>query len=171
MGNGGPEQGHDAVTGVLVDGPLIAMHLLGQDRETPIHNGVDILRVKACGEGAEAGHVGEEHGDLLAFAFQGAAGGENLLGQIGGCVGARRRHGCLGGQGSGWRRAPRLTGPDQDFAGLIHRQPLAFDEFNRQVFQRRVVELELPLEGAVGHPTAALEHRHRVVQNLLKGHR
>jgi hypothetical protein len=34
---------------------------------------------------------------------------------------------------------------------------LALDEFDRQVFQGRVIELELPLEGAVGHPTTPLE--------------
>ena len=33
-----------------------------------------------------------------------------------------------------------------------------------------VVELELPLEGAVGQASAPLEHGDRLVENLLKGH-
>jgi hypothetical protein len=40
--------------------------------------------------------------------------------------------------------------PDQDIAPLIDRQALTLDEFVLQIFQGRVVELELPLEGAVG---------------------
>src|SRR6516165_4348280 len=40
-----------------------------------------------------------------------------------------------------------------------------------QVFERRVVELELPLEGAVGQAPPALEHGYRLVKDLLKGHR
>jgi hypothetical protein len=48
---------------------------------------------------------------------------------------------------------------------------LALDEFVLQIFQGRVVELELPLEGAVGQAPAALEHGNRLVEDLLKGHR
>jgi hypothetical protein len=40
--------------------------------------------------------------------------------------------------------------PDQDVALLIDRQVLALDEFVLQIFQGRIVELELPLEGAIG---------------------
>jgi hypothetical protein len=34
--------------------------------------------------------VGEQHGDLLALAFEGAAGGENFLGQMSRGVAAKR---------------------------------------------------------------------------------
>src|SRR6516165_3233775 len=40
-----------------------------------------------------------------------------------------------------------------------------------QVFQRRIVELKLPLEGAIGQAPPALEHGDRLVEDLLKGHR
>jgi hypothetical protein len=30
--------------------------------------------------------VGEEHGDVFAFAFEGGLGGENFLGEVGRCV-------------------------------------------------------------------------------------
>ena len=36
--------------------------------------------------------VGKEHRDLLAFAFEGTAGGEDLLRQVGGGVGQRGTH-------------------------------------------------------------------------------
>ena len=61
--------------------------------------------------------------------------------------------------------------PDQDVAVLIDRQALAVNEFVLQIFQGRVIELELPLEGAVGQASATLEHRYRLIEDLLKGHR
>jgi hypothetical protein len=48
---------------------------------------------------------------------------------------------------------------------------LTVDELVLEVFERRVVELKLPLEGAVGETATPLEHGYRVVENLLKGHR
>jgi len=61
--------------------------------------------------------------------------------------------------------------PDQDVASLIDRHALALNEFILQIVERGIVELELPLQGAVGQATPALEHRDRLVENLLKGHR
>jgi hypothetical protein len=47
---------------------------------------------------------------------------------------------------------------------------LAFDEFVFQILQGRVIELELPLERAIGQAPPPLEHRDSVVKDLLKGH-
>jgi hypothetical protein len=47
---------------------------------------------------------------------------------------------------------------------------LALDEFVLQIFQIRIIELELPLEGAIGQTPPALEHGDCLVQDLLKGH-
>ncbi|HSX83500.1 MAG TPA: hypothetical protein VLQ80_33715 [Candidatus Saccharimonadia bacterium] len=44
------------------------------------------------------------------------------------------------------------------------------DEFLREILEKRVVEIELPFEGAIGHAPSALEHGNRLVQNLLEGH-
>ena len=60
--------------------------------------------------------------------------------------------------------------PDQDAAVLIHCEALALDEFGFQIFQIGVIELELPLEGAVGQAPAAPEHGYRLVEDSLKGH-
>ena len=49
-----------------------------------------------------------------------------------------------------WFRGCWSTCPDQDAAFLIHGQTLARDEFVIHIFQIRVIELELPLEGAIG---------------------
>ena len=82
VGNGGAEQGHHAVAGVLVDGALEAVHLGGDEPEAVIHDLVHHFGIEVPGQGREAGRIGEEHGDLLAFPFQGTAGSENLVGQV-----------------------------------------------------------------------------------------
>src|SRR5215467_14497070 len=55
------------------------------------------------------------------------------------------------------------TRPDQDAACLIHGQTLALDEFVLHIFQIRIVELELLLEGVVGQASTPLEHGDRLV--------
>src|SRR5262245_18631841 len=72
------------------------------------------------------------------------------------------------GRERGHVRTPR---PDQDAAVLIHCQALALNEFGFQIFQICVIELELPLEGAIGQAPPTLEHSYRLVEDLLKGHR
>jgi hypothetical protein len=47
---------------------------------------------------------------------------------------------------------------------------LALNEFGFHIFHIRVIELELPLEGAIGQAPPALEHGYRLVQDFLKGH-
>ena len=73
----------------------------------------------------------------------------------------------------GWRwggGAVGRTGPDQDFAVFIHGQLLAMDEFLLEILEKRIVQIKLPFEGAIGHAPSTLEHGNRLVQNLLEGH-
>jgi hypothetical protein len=63
----------------------------------------------------------------------------------------------------------RVTRPDQDVAPLIDREALALDEFVLHILQGRLVELELPLEGAVRQAPPLVQqgdhlihHRHKV---------
>jgi len=131
--------------------------------------------VEAADEFGRVFEVGKEHRHLLALAFQGGTGRANFLSEVRGGIGPqfgvqrapldRRRCG-------GWRERCRpVAGPDQDIAVLIDRHPLALDEFVLQILQGRVIELELPLEGIVGQASAPLQHGHRLVEDLLKGHR
>jgi hypothetical protein len=48
---------------------------------------------------------------------------------------------------------------------------LALNEFGFQIFEIRVIELELSLESAIGQAPSALKHRYGLVEDLLKGHR
>src|SRR5215470_2025521 len=96
---------------------------------------------------------------------------QDLLGQILGSVG---EWGTVLAAGRGcWRVGSGDFGtcPDQYTAIFIHRHALALDEFGFHIVQIRVIELELPLEGAIGQALPALEHGYCLVEDLLKGHR
>src|SRR5262249_20250440 len=114
--------------------------------------------------------IGKEDSHLLALTCQGGADGEDLFGQVWGRVGQRdtvrgvrwwrRGRGCIAG----------ITSPDQACAVLIDGEALALDELALQIVQGSVVELELPLERAVGKAPTPLQHGYRLVEDLLKGH-
>jgi hypothetical protein len=48
---------------------------------------------------------------------------------------------------------------------------LALDEFVLHILQGRLVELELPLEGAVGHPAPLAQQRDHLIHDRDKIHR
>jgi hypothetical protein len=99
MGEGRTEEGHDAVPGELVDGPLVPVDLVHEDLEARIHDLVDLLGVELLGEGGEVGDIGEKDGDELSLTFYGAASGKDLVGQELGGVGVGL--GVVGGRDSG----------------------------------------------------------------------
>jgi hypothetical protein len=86
VGDGRAEQGHHAIAGVLVDRALEPVHLGRDALEAAVDDLVHLVRVEPLGHGREAREVGEEDGDLAALPFEGAAGGEDLLGQVPGRV-------------------------------------------------------------------------------------
>jgi hypothetical protein len=89
VGNGGPEERHDAVARVLVDGALEAVDAVRQDREEAVEDRVPCLGVDALGEVHGALQVHEQHRHQLALALEGALGGEDLVGEVLGRVLAR----------------------------------------------------------------------------------
>ncbi len=82
MGDGRPEERHDAVAGVLVDRALEAVHAVRQDLEEAVEDPVPLLGVDLLGQLHRALDVGEEHRHLLALALQGGLGLEDLVGQV-----------------------------------------------------------------------------------------
>ena len=152
LGHGRTKQGHDAIAGVLVDGALEAVHLGGEQSKAVVHDLVHHFRVKVPGQGHEAGRLGEQHRDLLAFPFQRAARGENLLRQV--CGRVRARHACLTVRRHGcrlWGRAGTPC-PDQDAPRFIDGQALALDELLREDRQACRIQLQLELQRPIGHP-------------------
>jgi len=63
------------------------------------------------------------------------------------------------------------TRPDQHGVVLIHGELEHLDDFGCEILEVGVVELKLALEGTIRHTPPALEHRDRLVENVLKGHR
>src|SRR5262245_28340892 len=147
------------------------MHRLHHDMNRRIEKFLGLFRVEVPNKFGRVFEVGKQDGDLLAFAFEGTAGGEDFLREIRGRVG----EGCLldgphrrcdsGGRGA------RVTGPDEASPRIVAYFGVGIEEFGLHIFQGRVVELKLPLEGAVGQASATLEHGDRLVEDLLKGHR
>ena len=60
-----------------------------------------------------------------------------------------------GGNRLGWRA--RSSCPDQHATIFIHSQALAVNELFLQILQDVIIQLELSLEGTIGHASAALE--------------
>jgi hypothetical protein len=54
---------------------------------------------------------------------------------------------------------------------LVYSKLEHFDDFGGEILEIGVVELKLALESTIRHTASALEHRNRLVENLLKGHR
>ena len=165
-----PEQGHDPVARVLVDRALETVHLGGDPLEAAIDEVVHDLGVELLGQRGEARHVSKEHRHLFALAFQGTAGGEDFLGQIGWGVSeggsSKGLHGSRGGGGS----RTSVTRPDQDVAPLIDRQALALDEFVLHILEGRVIELELPLEGPIGQAAPLAQQGNHLIHHRDKVH-
>ena len=154
MGHRGAEEGHDAVAQHLVHRALVAVHGVHHEVQGRVEELLGLFRVEVRDQLGGAFEVGKQHRDLLALAFQGAAGGENLLGEIGGRVRQRWRvPGHVAGVW-GWRRVPR---PDQHLPRLIPGELLRLDEFGLEILEVVVVEVEAPFERPIGHPPLALQ--------------
>src|SRR5215472_15142696 len=96
VSDGGTEEGHDAVTGVLIDGSLVTVDAVREDPEQAIEEAMPFLGIDAFGELHGACHVGEEDGDRLALPLERALLSEDLLGEVARSIGTR-----LGGGGRG----------------------------------------------------------------------
>jgi hypothetical protein len=101
--------------------------------------------------------VGKQHCHLLAFAFQGATGRQNLLRQV------RRgiRDWCTPllprCQRCWWACYPCVPSPDQDPSLLIHRHLPGINEFILESLKVVVVQAEPDFERSIGYPPLALE--------------
>ena len=107
VGNRGAKEGHNAVAQHLIHRALEAVHRVHHVVEGGIEELLGGFGIKAPNEFRRVLKVGKEDRDLLAFAFEGGAGGEDLLGQMRGGV-AERELGVCGGR-HGYLRRERHT--------------------------------------------------------------
>ena len=82
MGNWRAEEGHKTIAQELVDGAFIAVHSVERQGEEAVEQRVHRLRSQPFSQGSGVGQIAEQHRDLLAFALQGTAGGQNLLSEV-----------------------------------------------------------------------------------------
>ena len=145
----GPEQGHNAIAHDLIHRPLIAVHR----RHHPLQHGIEelpgLLRIAVGQQFHGAPEVSEEDRNLLALAFQGAAGGEDFLREIGRGVGKG------GGGLVEWGRGTRgdssgPSRPNQHLAFLVPSKLVHLHNFVREECEQVVVELKLDLERTIG---------------------
>ena len=171
MGQGGTEQGHDTIAHDLIDRALIAMH----GRHHALQDGVEelpgLLRVAIGQQFHRALEVGKQHRDLLALAFQGTAGRENLLRKIGGRVGQRGTLLSGGGWGGGRGRGASVPDPDQDAARLIGRKVLGLKEFLFEGFECLIIEMEVEFERPICHALPLLKEGNHLIEGRVKVHR
>ena len=76
------EERHNAVAHHLVDGPLVAVDGLHHVLEYGIEQLPRLLGIAVGEELHRALEIGEQHGDLLALAFESSLGGEDSLGEV-----------------------------------------------------------------------------------------
>ena len=84
------EQSHDSVAGILVHRALEAVHAICEDLEKALEYAVPLFGVELLGQLHRPLHVGEQHRHLLALAFEGGLGLQDLLSQMPRRVVARR---------------------------------------------------------------------------------
>ena len=108
------EQRHDPVAHHLVHGALVAVDGLHHALEDRVEELARLLGIAVGQQLHRALEVGEEHGDLLALAFQRGLRGQDLLGEVLGRVGLGRGEARLAAGGpasTGWAHS------GQNFAG------------------------------------------------------
>src|SRR5439155_17524966 len=62
------------------------------------------------------------------------------------------------------------AGPDQYGVVLVHRYLVHLDEFELDILDIRLVQVELAFQRPIRDPALALEQGHGLVQDLLEGH-
>jgi hypothetical protein len=170
MGDRRAKQGHDAIAHDLIHGALVAVHGLHHAFEHGIENRARLLRVAVGQQLHGAFEVGKQHGDLLALAFQGTFGGEDLLGEIGRGVGewrlGREHRGSCGTCGS----RVKVAGPDQAPTRVVGHLRLRVEEFVFQGGELLVIQGELDLQRAIGDTAALAQQSERLIHHRNKVH-
>ncbi len=105
MGQRRAEEGHDAVAQHLVHRALEAVYGVHHGVQGRVEELLGGFRVEIPDQLGRVFDVGEQHRDLLAFACQGATGGEDLLCEMGRGIGEGRAF--LGGGRWSGSREPR----------------------------------------------------------------
>ena len=119
VGNGGTEQGHNAIAEHLVDGALEAVYGVHHVVDGGIEELLGGFRVEAPDEFRRVLEIGKQHRDLFALPGEGRTGRQDLVGEMGGRIGLGGRHAQLWGGGCGAQG--RATATAELFPRLIRK--------------------------------------------------
>jgi hypothetical protein len=89
MGDRCTEEGHDAIAQHLVHGALVAVHSIHHMAQSRVQQVLRGFGIEISDQFGGVFEVGKYNADLLAFAFEGGAGCENLFGEVLRCIGER----------------------------------------------------------------------------------
>ena len=106
VGEGCPEERHDAVAGDLVHGPFVPVNRLHHALEDRVEKLPGVLGVTVGQQLHGPLHVRKQHGYVLALPHEGAVRSEDLLGEMPGGIGVRRKEARLNGAAKGLRTLP-----------------------------------------------------------------
>jgi antitoxin component of MazEF toxin-antitoxin module len=165
MGNGGTEQGHNAIAEHLVHRALEAVHSVHHTVDGRVEELLGGFRVEALDQLGGVFDVGKQHRDLFALTFQGGTGGQNLLRQMWRRVGQRR-----------WFRLPHRQGgrgvshPHQHLAVFVAGQTLGVDDLGLEILEVLVVERKASFERPIGHTSLVLEQVENLGHDFVKRH-
>jgi hypothetical protein len=171
VGNGGSKQGHNAIAEHLVHRAFKAVHRLHHAVNGWVEELLGGFGIEAADEFRRVLEIGKQHRDLLAFAFQGAFGGEDLLGEIRRGVGEGRLPGGFRGSRGSGGSGTSGAGPDKDTIALIPGDLVCIEEFVFEGLQGLVVQVKLHFEGPVGHPPPLAQQGDHLIQDRDKVHR
>ena len=129
VGNGRAKQGHNAIAEHLVHRALEAVHGVHHVVQRRVEELLGSFWVETANQFGGIFQVGKQHGDLLALAFQGTAGRENLLRKVGGRVGEWRLCRALHGSCDDGGRSVRSARPDQAAPCVIDHLGLRVEQF------------------------------------------
>ena len=86
VGYGRAEERHYSITRELDDRPLVLVNLVHQKPEAPVHEPVNLFRIKFLSNGCVVNYICKKGCDELAFPFDSPSVVDNFLRQKLGCV-------------------------------------------------------------------------------------
>src|SRR5262245_46875574 len=131
---------------------FIALNDLGTRRLIRSYDLPQLFRVELRREGRGTDEITEHYRQLATLSFRRT------------CFCRWRRY---AGGNRDWLLA---SYPDQKAPLFLGREPLSADKLFLEVFEIRVIERELALEGPIRHPPLALEQGHDLVEHLIEVH-
>jgi hypothetical protein len=117
VGDGGTEQGHNAIAEDLVDGALEAVHGVHHVVDGGVEELLGGFGIEAADEFGRVLEIGKQHRDLFALPGEDRTGRQDLVSKMGGRIGLGGRHARLWGVGCGGQG--RATATAELFPRLI----------------------------------------------------